>query len=64
VAKQCEKGCGYKARPGERYCKVCANRVLQEMRHRGYFEPKPGNPTLRGRDAREDQQETRHGVSS
>jgi hypothetical protein len=64
MAKQCKAGCGYTARPGERYCKVCASKVLRDMRKNGYLEPSPGIRTARGHDSRENQQETRHGVGS
>jgi hypothetical protein len=64
MAKQCEMKCGYNARPGDRYCKVCASKVLRKMRQTGYLEPNPGIRTARGSDSRENQQETRHGVGS
>lgn len=64
MGKQCEAGCGFTARNGERFCKVCASKVLRKMRRDGYLEPNPGIRTARGSDSRENQQETRHGVGS
>lgn len=60
--KMCERDCGYRAKSGSRFCKVCESKVLQEMKDDGYLQPKPFGRNFRNADARENRTETKHGI--
>jgi hypothetical protein len=62
--KRCER-CPELAQPGERFCKECRKAVLEELQAAGYLTPAPYRlgawSSHRGREAREDERETRRG---
>lgn len=61
--KKCEKGCGFKAEPGMKYCKVCLPKVRREMKESGYLTPVPRHQH-RPPGAEEDRNETRNGIDT
>lgn len=59
--KKCERGCGFKAEPGMKFCKVCLPKIKRELRESGYLTSIPKNSS-RPAEAQEDRRETRYGV--
>lgn len=60
--KKCVE-CGYESPPhGDKYCKLCRGKILNQMRRDGYFTPIPKRPRERPPDAQEDRKETKFGI--
>lgn len=62
MTKKCETGCGFKAEPGMKYCKVCLPKMKRKMREDGYLTSVPRHPRNRPPAAQEDRHETIYGI--